>query len=78
MKNICEYFNDLYMNAADNDEKWAEISEYETSVYEMTDEEFFKWAKDNNIDLNAKIEGFKYSALQFWLWDMEETEEYGD
>lgn len=78
MKNIQEYFDDLYRNAADNDEKWEEVNEYETRVYEMGDEEFFKWAEDNNIDLNAKKEGFNYSILQHWCWDMGEAEEYGD
>lgn len=76
MKNITEYFTNLYINAADNDEKWEEVNEYEQSVYNMTNEDFFKWAEENNIDLNAKSEGAKYTILQYWVWDMAEAEEY--
>lgn len=77
MKNINEYFNDLYATA-DTDEKWEKVYEYETAVYGMEDEKFFKWAKENEIDLNAKEEGDKYTVLTYWCWDMGEAEEYGD
>lgn len=77
MKNINEYFNNLY-KAATTDEKWEEVHEYETAVYNMENEEFFKWAKENEIDLNAKEEGDKYTVLTYWYWDMEEAGEYGD
>lgn len=78
MKNITEYFTNLYIEAENNDEKWEEVNEYEHRVYEMRDEDFFNWAKENNIDLNAKEKGAKYTILQYWCWDMEESEEYGD
>lgn len=78
MKNIKEYFNNLY-KAATTDEKWEKINEYETTVFNMENEEFFKWAEENEIDLNAKEkEEDKYTALTYWCWDMEEAEEYGD
>lgn len=78
MKNITEYFTDLYIKAGDNDEEWDKVNEYERSVYNMTDKDFFNWAKENNIDLNAKTEGAKETLLTYWLWDMAEAEEYED
>lgn len=41
MTNIKEYFDTLYINAA-NDEEWNEVNEYEHLVYSMNDEDFFK------------------------------------
>ena len=60
------------------DEEWDKVNEYERSVYNMTDKDFFNWAKENNIDLNAKTDGAKDTLLTYWLWDMAEAEEYED
>ena len=76
MTNIREYFDNLYINAAEDDEKWNEVSEYETAVYEMDDEDFFKWAKENNIDLEARASDEKETYLTYWCWDMAEADEY--
>lgn len=74
MKNINEYFNDLYA-VANTDEKWEEVNEYEIRVYKMESEEFHKWAEDNNVDLNA-IGAHGHTELSFWYWDMAEDEYY--
>ena len=75
MTNIKEYFDVLYINAA-NDEEWDKVNEYEHSVYNMNDENFFKWAKENNIDLDAKSEDAEETILTYWDWDMAEAKEY--
>lgn len=75
MINIREYFDTLYVNVA-NDEEWDKVNEYEQSVYNMDDEDFFKWAKENNIDLDARLANEKEAILTYWCWDMAEAEEY--
>lgn len=77
MLNINEYFDNLFKAAANNDEEWDKVYEYEKTVYNMKDEDFFKWAKNNNIDLEAiGLNGEK--ELTYWCWDMAEADEYGD
>lgn len=70
MMNIKEYFNNLYLNVTNNEE-WDRVADYENSVYEMEEDAFEAWAKENNIDLTAMGQ-HEITILQYWVWDMEE------
>ena len=70
MKNIREYFHDLYLQAGMDEDKFDEVIELENEVYEMNDEDFETWAQVNNIDLTARDERTGELEITLWSWDM--------
>lgn len=66
MKNIREYFEELYNSDMDFDD----VMNLEQRVYDMEEEEFEQWVKDNNIDLSAVGRNGITTIYQYWCWDM--------
>lgn len=65
MKNIREYFEELYNSDMDIDE----VMDLEQHVYDMEEEEFEQWVKDNDINLSA-VGRNGITVYQYWCWDM--------
>ena len=70
MKNIREYFHDLYLQAGMDEDKFDEVIELENTVYEMDDEEFETYCHNNGIDLTARDERTGELVVTLWGWDM--------
>ena len=66
MKNIREYFEELY----NSDMNVDDVIDLEQRVYDMEEEEFNQWVQDNNIDLSVMHEDGKETIFQYWCWDM--------
>lgn len=65
MKNIREYFEELY----NSDMNIDDVMDLEQRVYDMEEEEFEQWVKDNNIDLSV-VGRNGITVYQYWCWDM--------
>ena len=70
MMNIREYFENLYMLAGLDDDNFDEVSELENEVYEMDEEDFEMWARENNIDLSARDNVTGELIVTMWSWDV--------
>lgn len=69
MMNICEYFNNLYNEAATGIEFDA-ILDHEIEVHDMEDG-FEEWAAAHNIDLTIVNPQTGITYLQHWDWDFD-------
>ena len=65
MKNIREYFEELY----NSDMNIDDVMDLEQRVYDMEEEEFEQWVKANNIDLSVTGRN-GITIYQYWCWDM--------
>ena len=70
MMNIREYFENLYMLAGLDDDNFDEVSELENEAYEMDEEDFEMWARENNIDLSARDDVTGELIVTMWSWDV--------
>lgn len=77
MTNIKEYFENLYRNAINDDEK-KQVYEYEVKIFNMTDRAFLNWAAKNNIDLNAKADDAKQTFFSDWCCKMMRQGDFRD
>ena len=69
MMNIREYFENLH-NLTTNDEEFDNVLELENTVYEMEDEEFESYCRENGIDLTVRDERTGELVVTLWSWDM--------
>lgn len=69
MMNIREYFDNL-RNLTTNDEEFDNVLELENTVYEMDDEEFETYCRENGIDLTVRDDRTGELVVTLWGWDM--------
>lgn len=69
MMNIREYFDNL-RNLTTNEEEFDNVLELENTVYEMDDEEFESYCRDNDIDLTVRDNRTGELVVTLWCWDM--------
>lgn len=70
MKNMQEYFSDLYEQDFDNA---VEVENMVWDLYCNHEEEFDKWCEQNNVDAYDVIEmadGTNEYSVTLWGWDM--------
>jgi hypothetical protein len=72
MKNMQEYFNDLYEQDFD---KAVEVENMVWDLYRNDEEKFDEWCDQNNVDAYDVIElmdGTNEYSVTLWSWDMED------
>lgn len=72
MKNMQEYFDEMYRQDFD---KAEEIESMVWDWYNNDEQKFDEWVEENNIDIDDVVDmmnGEQEYSITLWVWDMED------